>query len=627
MGLVFEEAQRELDAVSRRYAGRPGDLVVRLLLLAMEREEIVSMAYRRAQIAARLARMPVPEEVRRLVEHAVIWLWKDEEMHAVYARGALLQLGGFGLRLETLSQQAGDALAGWATSVLHHNGWGQAPLSLALARLVTLGGRLAGKVPREVGRELRYLPFRDFCLLNADLERASWMSWDRLAVLAERRGMMPEMLADFHRVAEDEIRHLRVFEAIADCLTADDRLVPGATAEALAARIGEVSPHFLPQRFRGLPAAEQPIGSGGKVWSLVGAGEDKRSLFRRVLRDADLAGAIRERARALGKPLGQLRVVVKTCFQMAYHRRDRSPLVDPDLVRELVAVLAELGCGDVAVAENRNLYDHFFRHRSVREVARYVGLEPAGFRLVDLSEEQAPHGYRRGMGQTTVARSWRDADFRVAFGKPRSHPVEVALLSLAAVEGVGGRSDQFLFAERQADRSTALMMILDEFPPHFALLDAYADVPDGLAGMMGCPRPGQPRRFYAGADAFAVDCVAARHVGLADPGESPLLRAAHHWFGGWPAGVELVGVDEPIAGWRGPHSNEVRALLSLLALPVYVWGSGRGALFVPPMDAEAFPPLRPPGLLLRAGRRLMRGLLGLRLPGRAAVVTEPLARL
>jgi len=45
-----------------------------------------------------------------------------------------------------------------------------------------------------------------------------------------------------------------------------------------------------------------------------------------------------------------------------------------------------------------------------------------------------------------------------------------------------------------------------------------------------------------------------------------------------------------------------------------VLGSGRGALFVPEMDQAAFPLLVPEGLLLRTGRRLVRRLIGLRLP-------------
>ena len=218
------------------------------------------------------------------------------------------------------------------------------------------------------------------------------------------------------------------------------------------------------------------------------------------------------------------------------------------------------------------------------------------------------------MGQTTVATDWRDADFRISFGKVRSHPIEMALLSLGNLEGVGGRSDQFLFAERQADRSTALMMVLDDFPPHFSLLDCYANVPDGLAGMMGSFRPQQPRRLYAGTDPLALDCVVARHLGVSQPNEASLLRAACHWFGGWPETIEVVGSDHPIAGWRGPYGNVWHALLSLMAWPVYVWGSGRGTLFVPEMDSEAFPQVRPPGVLLRMKRWLVRRLLGLRLP-------------
>jgi len=53
-------------------------------------------------------------------------------------------------------------------------------------------------------------------------------------------------------------------------------------------------------------------------------------------------------------------------------------------------------------------------------------------------------------------------------------------------------------------------------------------------------------------------------------------------------------------------------MLSFLALPVYVLGSGRGALFVPEMDREAFPPLRPESVPLRLGRYGIQRLLGLR---------------
>jgi hypothetical protein len=196
----------------------------------------------------------------------------------------------------------------------------------------------------------------------------------------------------------------------------------------------------------------------------------------------------------------------------------------------------------------------------------------------------------------------------------RSHPIELAYLSVGNVESIGARCDEYLFPERQAQRETAVMMLLDAFPPHFALLDGYDAAADGLVGMMGCPRPPAPRRLYAAPDALALDMVAARHMGVRDPRQSSILRAACHWFGDPSARIEVVGVDEPLASWCGPYHNDLSVLLSILASPVYVWGSGRGTLFVPEMDELAFPPLGREARLLRLGRRAMQRLLGLRHP-------------
>jgi len=176
------------------------------------------------------------------------------------------------------------------------------------------------------------------------------------------------------------------------------------------------------------------------------------------------------------------------------------------------------------------------------------------------------------------------------------------------------RCDHFLFAERQAQRESAVMTLLGDFPPHFALIEGYDLAPDGILGAMGSPRPKAPRRLYAGADALAVDVVAARHLGLRDPRQSSMLRAAFHWFGDPSAATHVIGPDEPVAGWRGPHHNELSSMLSFVAYPIYVFGSGRGALFVPEMDEEAFPPVTPPSLALRVGRKLLQASLGLRFP-------------
>ena len=132
---------------------------------------------------------------------------------------------------------------------------------------------------------------------------------------------------------------------------------------------------------------------------------------------------------------------------------------------------------------------------------------------------------------------------------------------------------------------------------------------------MGCPRPPSPRRLYASGDALALDLVAARHLGMRDARESSILRAAFHWFGEPAAEPRVVGVDEPVAGWRGPYHSELSTLLSVMAYPVYVLGSGRGALFVPADGRAGLPAAGQAKAGSCAPRRgLVRRLIGLQLP-------------
>ncbi|HEX8201395.1 MAG TPA: DUF362 domain-containing protein [Isosphaeraceae bacterium] len=614
MGGVYEEFERELAAWRRRDAGRPRREMVRLLLLALEREELVSVGYREAMIARRLRTMPIEPPVRALIHHALAWAWKDEEMHAIYLRGAIFRLGSRSLRARAYLRQLAGAVAGWASSVRQHVRWREAPLARACATQVTWMGTLLGRVPRDVRQYLRYRPFRDFCRLNVDAEKTARLCYDRMIELAAELPELPAaLLDDFRRVRDDEVRHTRIFEILEAALDPADRLVPGESAATLTRKIAAVGEVFLPRAHRAALIAENPLGEGGRVWVARGAtAAEKLPLFGRLLEDSGLADRLRRRAEALGKPLGELRVAIKPTFMLGYHRDDRSILTDPDLLDALAARLRAIGCGDVAVVEATNIYDRFYGNRSVAAVAHYFGIASPHYRLVDLAAEQVAHVYGRGMAQYSIGRTWKEADFRISFGKMRSHPVELAYLTVGNVEWIGARCDEFLFAERQAHRQTAIMMLLDEFPPHYALLDAYDRAAEGLVGVMGCPRPPAPRRLYAGGDALAVDVVAARHMGVRNPRESSILRAACHWFGDPSDRIEVIGPDEPLVGWRGPYHSELSTLLSFVAFPVYTWGSGRGALFVPEMDEEAFPPLRPEGRLLRLGRRGVRRLLGLR---------------
>src|SRR5262245_13821628 len=254
MGGVYEEFERQVEGWRRRYAGDARRQTLLLLLLALEREELVTIAYREALIVHRLRRMPVAEEVRELIRHSLIWAWKDEEMHAVYLRGALLKLGSPALKARTYSRQVAGAVAGWSSSVRQHVRWTEAPLSHALATAFTWMGYLTGQVPRDVRRYLNYRPFRDFCLFNEDAERTAALCYERLLELAADLPELPPALAeDYRRIRDDEERHARIFGLLAAALDEGDQLLPGETPEHLAQQIRDVGEVFLPRDRRAVP--------------------------------------------------------------------------------------------------------------------------------------------------------------------------------------------------------------------------------------------------------------------------------------------------------------------------------------------------------------------------------------
>ncbi len=616
MGVVYEQFAQELAQWQAKYAGRPRDELIGLCLLALEREELVSVGYREELMTQRLSEMPIPPAVRELMRHALIWAWRDEEMHSIYIRGALLKYGGPILRMKAFGQQMGGLVGGWAGSVRQHVPWSKAPFSRAGATLVTWFGALTGKVPEDVRKYLNYGPFREFCVFNVDAEKTAKLCYDRMIELAHQAPELGgELEQDFMRVRDDEDRHAQIFEILAMALDEKDQLVAGETEQSLTRKIEDVGEYFLPRSLRKQTVANSKIGSGGRVFAFEGknAGE-KCGLFRRLLEESGLEEKLRARAAALGKQPSELRIAVKPSFMLGYARKDRSIITDAELLRVLANFLRERGCGQAVIVESANIYDQFFEHRSVAEVAEYFGMQESGMPIVDASNDQVTHAYFRGMAQNTISRSWKEADFRISFGKMRSHPIEMAYLTIGNLEWMGGRCDEFLFVERQAHRETALMMLLDGFPPDFVLLDAYDQASDGLVGVMGCPRPQAPRRVYAGEDALSVDLVAARHMGVREPEQTNILRAACHWFGDPRESIEVVGTNENLRGWRGPYETEFSTMLSFVAYPVYVFGSGRGSLFVPEMDEQAFPPLRQVSFLQRVLRAALRRLLGLHFP-------------
>src|SRR5207247_1044268 len=272
VGEVYADFERELHRLGGKYAAHPRRETIRLLLLALEREQLVATGYREDVIAECLAAMPIGDAARDVIRHALLWVWKDEEMHTIYVRGALLKLGSLRLRVSSTIQQLTGWIGGWTSSVQHHVRWRDAPLSRLFAALFTAAGALVGKVPRAVARELRFGSFGSFCRFNVDAERTAALCWKRLCDLAAEHENPHTPLAELERIRDDEERHERLFALFTAALDEKDGLRPGVTAATLAAEIAAVGEPFLPRALRTRAAAENPLGSGGREAGAGGGG-------------------------------------------------------------------------------------------------------------------------------------------------------------------------------------------------------------------------------------------------------------------------------------------------------------------------------------------------------------------
>ena len=88
---LLGEVEQLLGGWRLKYAGQPELERQQLWLLALEREQIVAVAYREEAVAGRLDALEVDEDVRALIRQTLVWIWKDEELHEEYLRGLLLQ--------------------------------------------------------------------------------------------------------------------------------------------------------------------------------------------------------------------------------------------------------------------------------------------------------------------------------------------------------------------------------------------------------------------------------------------------------------------------------------------------------------------------------------------------------
>ena len=602
---LLQDVQNQLDGWRADCAGRPEIERKKLLLLALEREQIVAVAYREEAVAGRVVQLDVGEHVRALLHQTLVWIWKDEQMHAEYLRGELLRRGGLGSAAVVYGHQIQGAISGWTSATSNHRRLSTAPFRAGAASvLISVAGAL-GRIPSALQGELRFQTFRRYCELNIALESSAELAYRRLIELTSADGERGTL----ERIREDEIRHRDAFALMVEILTADDRLASPQSPDGLTERFAEISPWFVPaalRRKKGGPTGGASFGSRLPVAVGVGRRDrDKLAVLESCLDRAGLADIASRSTTA----------VIRASFMLGYDRRDRSNVNDPELVEGVARYLARHGVKSVAVLEAPTVYGNAYRNRSVAAVAAYFGFDSPSYRVVDVSQDLRPIVYERGFVQQAISGAWLDADLRIVMPKLRTDPTEFAHLSLSTLEGSTGPIDDTFYAGRQIDFRSATMMLLDAAPPDFAVIDAWSPVADGPFGVMGCHRPADVRYIYAGADALSVDEVVLEDLGIVDPRLAPIVRQVYHWFGLSPADVRVDG-NRPQLGrqLRGAHNSRLLRGLGAVSYPVYVYLSDHGELFVPAFDASSFPPLRPIPPVVGLVQKAAQMAFGIRAP-------------
>lgn len=604
--VLLDEVRSRLGRWQVRYADRPQVERERLMMLALEREQIVAVAYREEAVAGRVAELDVDENVRALVRQTLVWVWKDEQLHAEYLRGELLASGRLASHAVVYARQLQGTLSGWTSSTANHRDPRTAPFRSGAAGVLVAFAGVTRQAPPALLRELHFQTFRRYCELNVGLEGSAALAYRRFAQLARS----DEERLTIEQIRDDEERHVAAFRVLAGAFADDGRLAPGASFEQMRADLEAISPWFV-------PAALRPVTAGAALRGSFGSGA--RVVVRSARSDDQRAAVLTECLDRAGLPelaAGAQSAVIRASFMLGYDRRDRSNVNDPALVDALARYLRDHGVTDVAVLEAPTVYGNTFANRSVAAVGEYFGFCSSSYRLVDISEDLRPFCFERGFVQRTITGTWVDADLRIVMPKLRTDPTEFAHLCLSTLEGSTGAIDETFYAGRRVDFRSATMMLLDVAPPDFAVVDAWSPVADGPFGVMGCVRPVDVRHIYAGADVLAVDETVLADMGVRDPRLAPILRQAYHWFGLAPSHPEVDG-ERPDLGTelRGAHASVVLRALGMASYPIYMYLSDAGNRFVPAMDTVAFPERCPPTATTRVARWATQRAFGLHAVG------------
>jgi hypothetical protein len=163
--------------------------------------------------------------------------------------------------------------------------------------------------------------------------------------------------------------------------------------------------------------------------------------------------------------------------------------------------------------------------REVVDVAREAGYTGSGYRLVDLSAERVPFDYGSVLGESQTGRTWRDAAFRISFGKAKTQWQCLFTGALANLYGCLPEPDKLAsYHGTGHEFQECCVLLADRLPVHFGLVDAWVGG-DGRGSHAHARRARDTGTLLAGENLLAVDWVLGEKMGV-DPGLSFVLQEA-----------------------------------------------------------------------------------------------------
>ncbi len=275
-----------------------------------------------------------------------------------------------------------------------------------------------------------------------------------------------------------------------------------------------------------------------------------------------------------GKNKEAFSIIVKPNFMFMYSTKDPSTYTDPQLIEHLMDRMYERGYRNLACAEARSTYGTFFTNREVKTVGRHIGLTEENYRIIDLSEDLEEHSYLGKLGNHYVNREWKNADFRIAFAKNKTHSYARYTLTLKVIYGALPMENKFLEYHHKRDIYTTTIEFIRHFPIHFALIDAYVSA-DGPFGIFADKNPNHTETIIGSEDPVATDWIGAAKMGL-DPMVSDYMKRAVEAFG--KPQIKLTGDRSIYPDWV--NVTDVIPLVAFGALdPNYYFGNLFYSLF------------------------------------------------